>query len=570
MFKKTKIHTALVHLLLNQLRTTGISNLVMLSLVTFVIWQKNNDLFILQWMSVGYALIGIRIVVLFLSGLQNKLNIIQLERLIAFFIILSGLHWGVSAWIYLDPQDPELFVFLSAVYLGIVASTIPSMAARPFIWLAYSLSIFLFAFTKFAFLQEWNMLALILVGQFINTLVSFNLSRQIKHSITQDLRNEELLEEVNQAKEKAENANLTKSKFMASATHDLRQPLHVQSVLLEVLNLHLKNDDLKKIVGKIAKSNLALTNLFNSLLEISQLDAGTLKTNLSHQNLNKLCQNLFEEYQILAHLKGLEFNLEQEECTVISDPILLNRILSNLLSNALKFTQTGSISITIKNKSDKIEISIYDTGIGIDSSEHENVFNEYVQIGNQERDRSQGIGLGLALVSRLCQLLHHEIKLTSQLSKGCEFKLILAKGEQSNIVTVDMNINQSQIKNTQILLIDDEKDIIEAMTLMLTNWGAKVKGMLSIDEALTDIKDNNYAPELIISDYRLKNNDNGLDGLTLIQKKLGRTIPSLIITGDTDPELLEKIKKENLYILHKPVKIPSLKKAINILLKQSI
>lgn len=563
-----KTDEALVNLLLKQVNLTSLANVVMLTVTAAVIWILKEDRFVLYWLLLGYLLIIFRFLVLSKIKKQEKtdLSALQLEHLITAMLIFSGLHWGSIAWVYLDANDTSLFPFLSAVLLGLVSATIPSLAARPKVWLAYSLSIFLIVAAKFIYLNNWSMVILVALGQLLMSFVSQNLAKQIKHSITQDLRNAELLEEVSLAKDNAEKANLAKSKFMASASHDLRQPLHVQSILLEVLNLRLEDPELKQLLKKIVQSNTALNSLFNAVLEISQLDAGALKTNISHQNLNKICRNLFAEYKILAHQKGLGFRVVAEQCVVFSDPLLLNRILSNLLSNALKFTQSGNLSVEINSKNDEVYIVVTDTGIGIDPSQHQKIFEEYVQIGNQARDRSKGIGLGLALVSRLCELLNHRIEVASSLAKGTKFKITLPRGDNSKIVSVDTDINHNQIDNIHILLIDDEEDVIDAMSLILSNWGCHTKGVKSIAEAMEYITKKDCCPDLIITDYRLNSTATGLDGLSLIQKKLCKKIPCLLITGDTDPELLEKVRQQDLYILHKPIKVAMLKKALNILL----
>lgn len=570
-----KVHEAQIALLLKQFRVTGLSNVFILSIAAAVIWSMTQSLFVLPWLIVGYGLVALRPLVL---GLQNKaqnkqLTGSQLEHTVTLLLVMSALHWGVIVWEYYDVNNIELFLFISAIYLGLVSGSMPSLSVRFPVWMIYAISMFLTLVIKMLYLSSWSMAMMLSI--YCTAFIYFgrNLSKKIEHSITLDLKNTELLKEVNLAKEHAEKANLAKSKFMASASHDLRQPLHVQSMLLEVLSLRLEDknldqDELKNLVDKITQSNSALNKLFNALLEISQLDAGTLKVNLSHQNLNGLSANLFEEYRILAQQKGLLFKVEVEDCTVISDPILLQRILSNLLSNALKFTEKGCISISIKNRLDDVEIIIADTGIGIDATQFERIFEEYEQVGNQARDRNKGIGLGLALVSRLCELLNHKVDVTSKLLKGSEFKVTLARGDEPKVISVDTDINYNQIDNTQILLIDDEQDIVNAMSLILTNWGARVQGVSSIEEALCLIESSQYEPDLIISDYRLKSKETGLEGLSLINNRIGKTIPSLLISGDTDPELLEKINKQNLYILHKPVKAQLLKKVINILLKQ--
>lgn len=563
-----KTNDALIQLLLKQINPSAYANLVLLTVAAVVVYTFKNEFFIIWWLVLGYAFTGLRLLVLFKFKQQNSL-VTKVERIIMGLLLLSGLHWAVLAWLYLDPNQGDIFPFLSALFLGIVTATIPSIAPRPNAWFVYIVPISLSVIAKFFFVGQWAMAVMSILGLALVTQVIRNLNEKIKYSITQEFRNAELLEEVSLAKDTAEKANLAKSKFLASASHDLRQPLHVQSLLLEVLALRLTDEENKDLLAKITQSNSALNELFNALLEISQLDAGTLKVHLSHHHLDNVVQSLLDEYRLLAQKKGLLFKVDIEPCVIVTDLVLFKRILSNLLSNALKFTESGVITVTAKRINGTVELTVMDTGIGIDPSQHDMVFEEYVQIGNQARDRSKGIGLGLSLVARLCDMLGHKIELTSQLLKGAEFKLTLKKGISSRVFTDNVEINHDQINNINVLLIDDEKEIVDAMTLILDKWGARVNGVQSIQAAMDLIENKSYLPDIIISDYRLTSEETGLDGLSLIQNKIGKSIPSLLITGDTNPQILERINKQGLYILHKPVKAQHLKKVINILLKEA-
>lgn len=568
--KQQKIHQALVDLLVKQVKITGLANIVMLTVVAVVIWSEKEELFAWLWLVAGYLLTAFR-AALFV-GIKKKIKALatplQIERVVILLLVLSGLHWGVAAWVYLDPDDTQLFAFLSAALLGLVSATIPSLSARPIVWLAYSTPLFFLAAAKLAYIENWSMLALVILGQFLLIVISRNLGKRIEYSITQEYINAELLKEVSAAKEAAEKANLGKSQFMAAASHDLRQPLHAQSILLEVLSLHLRDGESRELVKKIIKSNEALSGLFNALLEISQLDAGTLKTNISHQNLADCSKNLLDEYKLVAEQKGLEFTCFHEKGIVISDPVLLNRILSNLISNAIKFTSAGSVHVDMTIEEESVLVRVIDTGIGIDSSQYQHIFNEFVQVGNKARDRSQGIGLGLAVVRRLCQLLGHQIEITPNTPNGTCFTLTMPRGEEKSILTEVVNINDNTLDNIKVLLIDDEITIVDAMTLMLKNWGCHVDAVLSLEEALKRLREIKHCPDLIISDYRLNGIETGLEGLHIIQKSLGKNIPSLLVTGDTSTELLKKINQHGFYVLHKPVKPSQLKKVIGILMPQ--
>ncbi len=392
------------------------------------------------------------------------------------------------------------------------------------------------------------------------------LGKQIEKSITLDLRNAELLEEVSEAKEKAVKANLAKSQFLASASHDLRQPLHAQGILLEALSLRLKDSEHSGLLEKTIQSNDALHSLFEALLEISQLDAGTITVNISHQSVTKICQQVIDEYQLIAQQKGLFIKLTGEDCTAMTDPILINRVLRNLLSNAIKFTQTGGVKIHVQCDNEKVFIRVSDTGIGIPLSKQQHIFDEYYQLDNKARDRTKGIGLGLALVRRMCELLRHDIQVESVVNKGTSFQLTLQVGDINKIITKQDESIADSIEHLKILLIDDEQPILDAMTVMLTDWSCYPRAFVNLTTAEKWIDENHYVPDLIISDYRLKDDITGLDAIRRLRKKLANDIPALLISGDTDPELLESIHRQDFYMLHKPLKATQLKKVIRVLI----
>jgi len=561
----------LIDLLLDQSKRSGFTNAAVITLMAVIVWPAFPQQVIISWLLVGYLIsLPRHFLFLALKKIQPvSTAYLRIEIVLVLVIFSSGLYWGVSAWLFFIPEDVAIFMFVALAVVGVVSNALPIFSALPYIWIIFATSAFIPAAVKLFYLGFWELSALAILSLGGLIPLSFNMGKQIEKSITLDFKNAELLKEVHEAKEKAEQANLAKSKFMAATSHDLRQPLHAQGILLEALSVRLQDSDHSELLGKIIQSNDVLSSLFNSLLEISQLDAGTMPLNISHQPLTEICQLVVDEYHIIAEQKGLNIELSGDDTVVITDPVLLNRILRNLVSNAIKFTETGNIKINIDSNDEKVFISIEDTGIGIPDSQQQHIFDEYYQLDNKARDRTKGIGLGLALVRRMCKLLQHDIKLESVPEQGACFRLTLARGELSKVITKLDETSSFVIVNLNIMLIDDEEPILDAMSVMLQDWSCFPQAFSTLKGAEEYLDSNDYKPDIIISDYRLKDDITGLEAIRSIRARVGEKTPALIISGDTDPQLLESVNQQDFYMLHKPLKAAQLKKVIRVLMGES-
>jgi len=570
-FQHDKKRKAIIDLLLGQLLRTGITTAVLITIIGLVFWETFHDQLLITWMCVGYLICLPRFYIykIVRRYASTEQLYLWLEITIVTILFLSGIYWGVTAWLFFIPDNPTIFLYAAISVMGVVASALPAFSGLPYIWFIFATTILTLAALKLFFIGFWELTILAFVNLAGLAPLSLYLGKQIEKSITLDFRNAELLEEVREAKEKAEKANLAKSQFLASASHDLRQPLHAQGILLEALSLRLKESEHNELLEKTIQSNDALHSLFDSLLEISQLDAGTITVNISHQPVTDICQQVLNEYQLIAQQKRLEITLIGENCIALTDPILINRVLRNLLSNAIKFTEIGSVKIRVECNHQQVLIRVCDTGIGIPKPQQQHIFDEYYQLHNQARDRTKGIGLGLALVRRMCKLLNHDIQVESEPDKGTCFQLTMPVGDANKVLSKQEEPITGHIKQLKILLIDDEQSILDAMTVMLKDWSCYPQGFTNLNDAETWIDENNYAPDLIISDYRLKDEITGLDAIQHLRQKLTQEVPALLISGDTDPELLESAHQQDFYMLHKPLKAAQLKKVIRVLMDKN-
>jgi len=564
-----KIESALVDLLADQVKQTTFAGSALIVLVGAVLWISFPKAQILGWVLIGLLMAIPRHLVIgrLKNGLRPEDSRFGLEFVIGLILFLSGLHWGAAAWLFLDTSSVHGFALVCGAILGVIASALAIFSTRPLICCIFTATVFCIASLKLALLGNWGLAIMCIVVLPPYAILSRTLGRRIEKSITQDFRNAELLEEVRATRDALEISSREKSLFMAATSHDLRQPLHAQSMILQVMSSRARGTEFGELVDKMMVSNDALIALFNSLLEVSQLDAGTIDVHASHHSLLDIANLVIDEFQETAIQKGLVLELIGEECVVYSDPILLTRILRNLVSNALKFTAEGHVSLELVADNSLVCVSVCDTGIGISETDQTTIFREYTQLGNPSRDRRKGIGLGLALVRRMCELLGHEIRVQSKPGEGSCFYLELPVGNADNMVLLSKEPEAELIQDLEIMIIDDEQPILDAMNTLFLDWSCRPYTFISLADARAAIIELNFLPDLIISDYRLNESATGIDAITELRQLVEKDVPALIISGDTDPRLLEKIHDEDYFLLHKPVRIDKLRTVIGSLLK---
>ena len=564
-----KIDQALVDLLADQVKQTTLGGCLLITLVGTIISFSFPANQVFLWMFVGYLLAIPRFLIL--AHIQNSLtpedSRIGLEWIIGIVLFASGLHWGAAGWLFLDTSNVQDFALVCGAILGVIASSLAIYSTKPLICCLFTFTVFSIVSIKLATLGNWGLVIMCLVVLPPYALGSRTLGRRIEQSVTQDFRNAELLQQVREANDAMEKASREKSLFMTATSHDLRQPLHAQSMYLQIMSTRAKGTEFEEIVDKVMISNDALIALFNSLLEVSQLDAGTIDVHASHHSLLEVASLIVEEFQEIANQKGLKIELVGSDYVVYSDPILLLRILRNLVSNAVKFTNEGKITLKLQAIDSHVQVSVIDTGIGIPQSEQNTIFSEYTQLQNPSRDRNKGIGLGLALVRRMCQLLQHELWVSSEPGVGSSFHIAVPSGKTSEMKSVSHEPVSTAIQNLDVMVIDDEQPILDAMYTLFSDWNCRARTFSSLLEARSEILDSEYLPDLIITDYRLDEHTNGIEVIGQLRQLLEHDVPAIIISGDTDPLLLESIQNEDFYLLHKPVNVSKLRKVIGSLLR---
>jgi signal transduction histidine kinase/CheY-like chemotaxis protein len=480
--------------------------------------------------------------------------------------LADGIWWGCATIFLVPPgmNDGQLLTLLVALIVAIGAvpafgSYLPAFRAIfvPITSLALAWNVFQGGSLHYG--------VGVLIGVFIVTM--YGLARHANTNLTQILRlsfeKQVLADDLQRQKQVAEDANLSKSRFLAAASHDLRQPVHALGMFVGALARHAMNGEMRRIVDHIEDSINAMDGLFSSLLDISKLDAGVVQPHLEAFKIAPLLERICHEHSSAAREKNLTLTLCRCSATVVSDQLLLERILRNLISNAIRYTDRGSILVGCRHRGHSLSVQIWDTGPGIAPNEQYRVFDEFYQAGNAERDRNKGLGLGLAIVKRLTVLLDHPMELISEVGKGSVFKLSLPTADlESSSEAPSMQAAVPILRGCLILVVEDDPMVREAMRSLLTSWDNEVLVAGSGAEMLERVAECATRPDLILCDYRLRDEENGIDVVARLRAEYNEDIAAILITGDTAPDRLQKARDSGFVVLSKPVARSKLRAAI--------
>jgi signal transduction histidine kinase len=359
------------------------------------------------------------------------------------------------------------------------------------------------------------------------------------------------------ALEEAKQATLAKSRFLASASHDLRQPLHTTGVLLAALGLRNLDDRSREIVKLLDTVSKSLSGQLDGLLDISKLDAGVMPVDLRSHRLDQIVKAHVAQLEPLAQEKNLHMRVQHTQpLEVQTDIHLIQRLLGNLTSNALKFTHQGGIDISLQHVNGQAVLEVIDSGIGIAHEHQELIFQEFYQIGNPERDRSVGLGLGLAIVSRIGMLLGIGIQVVSSPGQGSRFILTMPCTQNETIHSAPALLQEPlNLHQLSVLVVDDEKDVRQGMRLLLEELGCAVMLADSVGQAVACAEQQKF--QIIISDFRLRNQETGLDVIRKV-RAIQPSIYPLLISGDTAQDRLQQVQATGIAFLHKPVAVEAL------------
>ena len=558
------------------LLSTAISNTLISSLYAAVFWRPAVSGYLTLWLITMAAQIGHTFYVWW--SLRSKEGYSQTDvqrvfRMSLYTGTLSSAIWAIS----------PCFFFLSgstnqqlALFIGVVLAGTMSVFSFGSYFPAFLAAFFPYAIAALLVMgTQATLMLTLLVGTIIfipaMLLYAWHYTRTLRESLKLRFENAELIDQLIAQKEVAESATLAKSRFLAAASHDLRQPMHALNLYLSALSGTPIPTETQHLLSNAQYCAAAMDDMFRELLDISRLDARAVHAEIKEFAIATLLNQIRMEFEPQAQSKGLHFKVIDSPLIIRSDPLLLERILRNLVSNAVRYTTHGKILVGCRNTPDHLILSVYDTGAGIAEDQQRAIFEEFYQVTHPTRVLHQGLGLGLAIVDRFTHLLGARLSIHSQLGRGSRFSIELPRAILSP-ATPHADIPATSIDPTPaegasldgalVIVIDDEQIILHAMQALLAQWGCRVVIATSAAEAIARLSSYARIPSLIVCDYRLAGSETGIEVIHALHNEFNESIPALLITGDTAADQILTLRSSGFPVLHKPVLKKPLKDAL--------
>jgi signal transduction histidine kinase len=552
-----------LYLILRNERSTLIPDIVLPIALLFILSNESNVFGLRVWF---VSIILMKLVLFFtarhfLSAGIKEERVKRVTWMIVAMQALFGGIWGSLAWAALDASDIMSSLLVLAVLAGVIGSVVAQISSILPVLLAFAVAMLIAMSSRIWVMHNhtFDVLGLFsilyVIYMFLNAI---NSNRTVRSVIQLRFENTELVGQLRietgiaaSAQLEAEQANTAKSKFLAAASHDLRQPIHAQGLFLEVLSRTELNEHQRELVTSARSASEASSELLNSLLDFSRIEAGVIEPQIQAFRLQVLLNKIENELAPQADAKNIVYRSRETHVSVRTDPVILELILRNLISNAIRYTEQGGVVVGCRLRGNQAILEVWDTGIGIAPEHQKEVFREFHQLGNPERDRNKGLGLGLAIADGLSRTLGHALSLVSTPRHGSVFRLTLPVDSSIPFSQIAMTQSRTRVLNARLLIVDDDKIVRDSMLHLLRDWGCECEAAESIEEALVLASTNR--PDVIISDYRLREQRTGVEAIAAVRTLLGNAIPALLITGDTAPERLREAQASGIPLLHKPV-----------------
>jgi two-component system, sensor histidine kinase len=475
-------------------------------------------------------------------------------------LALTAVAWGIAPVLLLGPDDLAHAALIVLVLLGMAvvgASAAATDRISIYLWMvpiATPLPLVLLWHGSDGYL----VLALVaLTWMAVHLRLALAQNHLLSSTLRAQLENAALVERLHQQMELTAQASREKSQFLASASHDLRQPLHALSFFGATLERRMAGSVDQPLIYNMMRSIEALDKSFGAILDISKLDAGAVEPHVQSFPIRDLFRRLQMSFAGQAEEAGLQLRFRPGAKVVTSDPQLLERILGNLVQNGLRYSRPGAgVLVAARRRRGGVSLEVWDAGIGISEDELPKIFAEFYQVANPERDRSKGLGMGLAIVKRLSELLGHELTVRSRPGTGSVFRVWVSRvhAPQMDEFTVGAETLPGALDDTRaVLLLDDEEAVRTSVGELLVEWGYEVIAVATTADALAAAKAREGLIDVIVTDLRLRDGDDGLRAIEQIRQACGFAVPAVLVTGDTAPDQVLRVHESGHIVLYKPV-----------------
>ncbi|MFL6663086.1 MAG: hybrid sensor histidine kinase/response regulator [Rhizobacter sp.] len=490
--------------------------------------------------------------------------IIWLERY-RLALLTTAVAWGLAPVLFLPPADVAYAAMMMLVLLGIAVGGVATIATdrvSVYLWLLPVVTPLTLALIWHNSPTYLGLAVLTVTFTAVNLRVVLGQNHLLSTMLRAQFENAALVQQLHQQMELTAQASRAKSQFLASASHDLRQPLHALSFFGATLERRMAGSVDQPLIHNMMRSIEALDKSFGAILDISKLDAGAVEPHIQSFPVRDLFRRLQMAFAGQAEEAGLQLRFRPAGKVVTSDPHLLERILGNLVQNALRYCKAGGgVLVGARDRRGGVSLEVWDSGIGISEHELPRIFAEFYQVANPERDRSKGLGMGLAIVERLARLLGHELTVTSKPGIGSVFRVWVERShpEQLDEFAVGAETLPGPLEdNRTVLLIDDEEAIRTSVGELLTEWGYVVITTPTIADAVEAARAREGAIDIVISDQRLRQGEDGLRAIEQVRQACGFDVPALLVTGDTAPDQVLRVHESGYIVLYKPVQATEL------------
>jgi two-component system, sensor histidine kinase len=480
--------------------------------------------------------------------------------------------WGLSAWIfYFHGTGIQQTGLIIIVYTYCIA-VVPVLATQPRMFLAFVVIAFTPLVVRIASVgnvYSYQLAGMLLIIITLTTLLARNYRQALQRVIDLKLHADDLLGQLRiekqaaeQARGEAEVANRAKTQFFTAASHDLRQPLHAMGLFAEALRQRTREPEVAQLVNSINESVDALEGLFSELLDITRIDSGGVEVHAQHFEVGDILRKLRLHFEPTAFEKGLALRLRGGARVVHADPLLVERILRNLVSNAIRYTNDGSVLVSCRQRGEHVLLQVWDTGVGIREAEQAKVFEEFYQVPNTEAlapHQRKGLGLGLAIVKRLADMMGAPLALRSQASHGTVFTLELPSGKLPRTAAAALpgkGPSALTLDGRLIVVVEDEPAVRGGLEVLLKGWGASLASFDSVAATAAWAASSDAAlakPDLMIVDYRLEEGRSGVDAIQALRRRFGAALPAILITGSTMTGHDQEAQEHDFHLLIKPV-----------------
>jgi signal transduction histidine kinase/ActR/RegA family two-component response regulator len=588
---RNDVKAELIRHLYRQAPGSIVTLFVVAAILAYVLWGIFPQPLILGWLAAVAAVSVVRFVQIgaYFRRKPPDSEIGRWGLISAAGSALVGAVWTAACVLFLDPSQPISLIALTVILMGIAAGAVinlssylpsfwavvgPSMGAliAVLLWHGGSISntvAVLAAVASAGYAVGARNVHRLLTGSLELSFENLGLRREAEQHVADLRRREAALEAARFA---AEQANAAKTRFLAAASHDLRQPIHALGLLFATLADRVRDEATAPVLKQIDGAVDAIDSMLNSLLDISKLDAGVVRPEIGPVNLGALLERLDSDHQPVAVVTSNRLRVRPTDAVVQSDATMLQRILANLVSNALRYTAHGRVLVGARKRGGSIRIEVYDTGPGIPSDALQDIFLEFHQLGNPERDRRKGLGLGLAIVRRLADLLGHRIEVRSNVGRGSRFSVVLplsAAPQRAAAHGAAAPAAGADLVGRRVLVLDDDASVLEAMRSLLERWGCDVVTTTTPEEAEAALGSDGRPLDMLVIDYRLRRHASGIETIGRLHQVAGHRVPALVITGDTAPDRLREAQDSGYPLLHKPVKPAELRTVMRQLILQS-